>query len=122
VDDEADLLEVAEAYLTGLGYRVVTASNGRQALNLLERNPSIDVLFSDVVMPGGMNGFELAEEAVARYGQLKVLLTSGFTNRAMARNGQARFNANLLIKPYNEADLALRLRSILDGEIQGPGG
>jgi len=121
VDDEADLLEVAEAYLTGLGYRVVTASNGRQALNLLERNPSIDFLFSDVVMPGGMNGFELAEEAVARYGQLKVLLTSGFTNRAMARNGQARFNANLLIKPYNEADLALRLRSILDGEIQDPG-
>ncbi len=71
-------------------------------------------MFSDVVMPGGINGFELAEQAVVLLPELKVLLTSGYTEKAVIHNGQARFSANMLSKPYNLAELAQRVRDSLD--------
>lgn len=114
VDDEEGLLEIAQIYLGTLGYTTLSATNGHDALALLQNDASIDLLFSDVVMPGGINGYELAEQAVKLHPKLKILLTSGFTGKAMARNGQARFSAHLLNKPYNEADLALYLRATLD--------
>ena len=114
VDDEADLLELARELLEGLGYRVLTASDGRQALELLNREPAIDLLFSDVVMPGGINGYELAEQATANRPDLKVLLTSGYTSKSLAHNGQSRFNANLLSKPCTQAELAKRVRTMLE--------
>ncbi|MCP4042770.1 MAG: PAS domain-containing protein [Gammaproteobacteria bacterium] len=115
VDDEDGLLEVAQSSLQALDYRVLSATNGRQALAKLAEEPTIDLLFSDVVMPGGMNGYELAERATAKHPKLKVLLTSGYTEKTLANNGQARFTANLLIKPYNQAELALQVRALLDG-------
>ena len=114
VDDEPGLLELAEDLLLSLGYRVLTASNGQQALERLVEEPDIVLLFSDVVMPGGINGYELAEKAASKKPGLKVLLTSGYTKKAIAQNGQARFDANLLGKPYTQSDLALRVRSLLD--------
>lgn len=114
VDDEEDLLELVKTFLEELGYTIVTANNGQQALELLTDNPSIDLLFSDVVMPGGMNGYALAEQAKIIVPELKVLLTSGFTSKAVTRNGQAHFKANLLSKPYRQADLATRVRLVLD--------
>ncbi|MES0326551.1 MAG: ATP-binding protein [Gammaproteobacteria bacterium] len=114
VDDEALLLELTRESLEALGYRVLTASDGWQALARLDEEPSIDLLFSDVVMPGGINGYELAEQATTNRPELKVLLTSGYTEKVMAHNGYARFNENLLSKPYNRADLAERVRAILD--------
>lgn len=114
VDDEEGLLELAETTLQELGYSIITASSGRQALERLEQSQNIGLLFSDVVMPGGMNGYELAERATASHPQIKVLLTSGFTSKTVARNGQARFQADLLPKPYTPADLAICVRRKLD--------
>ncbi|HEC17085.1 MAG TPA: PAS domain-containing sensor histidine kinase [Sedimenticola sp.] len=116
VDDEADLLQLADQYLTGLGYHTRLAGTAAQALDILAEDDSIDLLFSDVVMPGGMNGYELAQEATRRRPGLKVLLTSGFTSKTIASNGLARFSAHLLGKPYRKADLAQRIRLVLDEE------
>jgi signal transduction histidine kinase len=114
VDDEISLLQMVEETLRAQGYTVLTATNGKQALEILAAEPVIDMLFSDVVMPGGINGYELAEQAVASRPQLKVLLTSGYTEMAVARNGQARFNATLLNKPYTLMNLTQRVRQMLD--------
>ncbi|HHO59162.1 MAG TPA: response regulator, partial [Thiotrichales bacterium] len=114
VDDETDLLDLAEQYLAELGYRTCRAENGTEALSVLAANKNIDLLFSDVVMPGGMNGYELANQATKQQAGLKVLLTSGFTSKTIAHNGLARFSAHLLSKPYRMADLAKRIRLVLD--------
>ncbi len=113
VDDEKELLELAEANLQELGYTVYTAVNGQQALDLLNENRQIDLL-NDVVMPDGMNGYELAERATEKQPDLKVLLTSVFTSKAVAVNGQASFSTNLLSKPYTLTSLARRIRYVLD--------
>ncbi len=106
VDDEEQLLELSESCLHELGYRVLTAANGAQALEHLAREPDIALLFSDVVMPGGMNGYELAERAKARRPDLKVLLTSGYAE-------EKGHSGDLLRKPYSQAELARRLRALL---------
>jgi len=123
VDDEIDLLQLADQYLKSLGYRTQHAENAAQALEILKADDNIDLLFSDVVMPGGMNGYELAQQAtqLARplnRPELKVLLTSGFTAKTMAHNGLARFSAHLLDKPYRKHDLAQRVRLILDEKYE----
>jgi DNA-binding NtrC family response regulator len=114
VDDEVDLLRLANQYLQSLGYRTLTANNAHAAIELLKEDLSVDLLFTDVVMPGDMNGYQLAEAAVKLSPTLKVLLTSGFTANTIAVNGQARFNSNLLHKPYRKSDLATHVRSVLD--------
>jgi PAS domain S-box-containing protein len=119
VDDEPALLELVEEMLQQLGYKVLTASNGKQALQKLADDPDIDLLFTDVVMPGGINGYELAEQAVASYPDIKVLLTSGYTEMAGTRNGQERFNAHLISKPYTRAELTNRIRERLNDTQNG---
>jgi len=114
VDDEPGLVELVEETLSRQGYRVITASDGMQALTKFEEEPCVDLLFSDVVMPGGLNGFELAEKLTALQPSLKVLLTSGYTERAIARNGQSRFRMNLLNKPYTQVSLSMKIRALLD--------
>ncbi len=119
VDDEEELLELAEDSLHSLGYRVLTARNGKQALDQLAENSDIALLFSDVVMPGGISGYDLAEQATATRPDLKVLLTSGYTGKATAHNNQMRFDANLLSKPYTQSELGQQLRLLL-GESKLP--
>jgi len=119
LDDEEGLLKVATAYLEDLGYRVQTAGSPKQALQMLQEHDQIDLLFSDVVMPGGIDGYGLANEALKSCPDLKVLLTSGFTSkRENAINGDvamfARLSENLLNKPYNQSELAVAVRSALD--------
>ncbi len=116
VDDEADLLQLADLYLRDLGYRTRLAENAAQALQILAEEGPFDLLFSDVVMPGGMNGYELAEQAVQQHPALKVLLTSGFTSKTIAHNGLSRFSTHLLGKPYRKIDLAQRIRTVLGEE------
>lgn len=118
VDDEIDLLELAEKFFSELGYQTRIAENGMQALEILKSDSTIDLLFSDVVMPGGINGYELAQQATLLRPDLKVLLTSGFTSKTIVEKGQERFCAHMLNKPYRKADLAQRLRLVLDEVVE----
>lgn len=118
VDDEIDLLELAEQFFTELGYKTTVAENGAQALELLKEDQDIALLFSDVVMPGGINGYDLAQQATELKPELKVLLTSGYTSRTMVKNGQEKFKSQLISKPYRKSDLAQRVRLILDGKVE----
>lgn len=119
VDDEADFIDIATLNLRNLGYTVVNAPDGDAALAQLAANPAIGLLFSDVVMPGGKDGYHLAVEAHKLYPALKILLTSGFTQRReQVANGDGEFISQLagrlLSKPYNRADLAMEIRRTLD--------
>ncbi len=112
VDDEEALLELAEESLLDLGYRVLTAGNGQQALDVLTREANIDLMISDVIMPGGINGYELAERVTADHPELKVLLASGYTEKVTTSENHKRFSANLLAKPYSQVELAQKVRQI----------
>lgn len=114
VDDEADLLQLACQYLSELGYHVYPAENAAKALETMSEKTNIDMLFSDVVMPGGTNGYQLAQQATQQRPELKVLLTSGFTSNTITQNGQATFTDQLLNKPYRKAELAQWVRRVLD--------
>ncbi|MFZ5609671.1 MAG: PAS domain S-box protein [Pseudomonadota bacterium] len=101
------------AQLKGLGYRVVSASNGREALAALNETADFDLLFTDVVMPGGINGRQLAKEAKALRPHLKVLFTSGYTENAIVHHGRLDRDVHLLNKPYRRKDLAAKIRLVL---------
>jgi PAS domain S-box-containing protein len=112
VEDNEDLLQATSEMLTTFGYRVLCARNGAEAIRILESGQEIDLLFSDVVMPHGMNGVELAREARQRNKNIKVLLTSGCAGNVMERH-RAVGEFPILDKPFRLGDLARRLRSIL---------
>jgi len=114
VDDEPDLLQLASQYLIELNYTTYTCENGIKALEILKNNESINLLFSDVVMPCGINGYELATQALKIRPGLKVLLTSGFTSKKMMQTTETLCTANLLSKPYRKPELAQRIRMALD--------
>ncbi|MBV8473081.1 MAG: response regulator, partial [Hyphomicrobiales bacterium] len=111
VEDDARVRRVTTARLRSLGYNVIEADNGTAALTLLAAHPSIALVFTDVVMPGDMNGDELAEAALAARPNLKVLFTSGYAEPAVARQGLGA--GAWLKKPYTAAELAEKLREIL---------
>ncbi len=120
VDDEDHLVDIVNSILEKIGYRTLFAKDGKQALELLNENTDIDLLFSDIVMPGGMDGYQLATQAMENRPNLRVLLTSGFTKKQEElRNADnaiyAELTANLLTKPYNQTELATAVRRILDG-------
>ncbi|GJE15898.1 Sensor histidine kinase RcsC [Methylobacterium marchantiae] len=112
VEDEPAVLDMAVDSLTDLGYRTVTACHAAAALDRLESEERIDILFSDVVMPGGMNGVQLAVEARRRRPALRVLLTSGYTCNALGEHGVPA-DQPLLSKPYLRQDLAEKLRLVM---------
>ena len=116
VEDDTEVLDVAVESLHRIGYDVITAPNGPEALAILRREPAIDILFSDVVMPGGMNGIELARTASRLRPQLRVLLVSGYPTPGLptsqARGGGLEFA--FLNKPYRSAELAAALRALQD--------
>lgn len=113
VDDEEALLELAAEYLNSQGYKVLTASRGAQALDILANNNNVSLLFSDIMMPGGINGYQLAERACEVNPDIKVLLTSGYAEQKNFTESQDRFNDNLLSKPYNQNELLLRVSGML---------
>ena len=113
VEDNEGLRRVVVRQLTDLGYRVIEAPEGVAALRTLE-SEKVDLLFTDVVMPGGWNGYTLAKHALERWPALKVLLTSGFPETRLGTDSQASGNMRLLTKPYRRDDLAGAVREILD--------
>jgi CheY-like chemotaxis protein len=112
VEDNEDLLEATSAMLTTFGYQVLCARNGAEAIEILENGEKFELLFSDVVMPHGMNGIELARQARQRNNGMKVLLTSGYAGDVLERY-QAVDEFPIIDKPFRLSDLAWRLRSIL---------
>jgi PAS domain S-box-containing protein len=117
VEDDQGMRELALRHLQTLGYRTLVASDGDGALDIIRRGTEIDLLFTDIVMPGGMDGQKLAESARRLRPGLSVLFTSGFVPAASARESQGDqgIGAKLLRKPYRRAELAWRVRAALDG-------
>ncbi len=111
VEDDPDVLQLAVETLRSLDYRVLTAGDGPSALEVLERLGAIDFLFSDIVMPHGMNGVELARKAVRLRPALRVVLASGYTNSTHAPGYDAD-NFAFITKPYRGSDLVRTFRSL----------
>jgi signal transduction histidine kinase/CheY-like chemotaxis protein len=114
VEDDSAVLALATDVLLDLGYRVVTASDAAGALEILRRGEPIDLIFTDVVMPGGKSGIQLAAEARALRPDIKVLLTSGYPGEALARHQPHAADFPIIAKPFRQAELAERLRQVLD--------
>jgi signal transduction histidine kinase len=116
VEDNNDLRTVTVKNLLDLGYRTLEAETARVALTVLASHPEINLLFTDIIMPGGMTGTELAREARRLYPTLKILLTSGYTARAAANGFHDIGGLELLNKPFRKQDLAQKLRMLLEGD------
>ncbi len=112
VEDNEGMRAVTAKQLTGLGYRVLEADSGATALKTLDGNAEIALLFSDIMMPGGMTGYDLAREARRRRPNLPILLTTGYSSEAAAE-GPKIDKLQLLMKPYRMNDLEDRLRQVL---------
>jgi CheY-like chemotaxis protein len=113
-EDDPFVRSYAITCLQSLGYSVVMAANGTEALEKLTAGVKVDLLFTDIVMPGSINGWELAERAQALRPGLKVLFTSGYALETLIERGRMHSEAAVLNKPYRKAELARRLRDILD--------
>lgn len=114
VEDDAPLRRVVVRQLTELGYRVLEASNAAAAIDVMEHE-NIDLLFSDIVMPGGINGVELAGQVQQRWPKIRTVLTSGFPETSLdASNRSLAPGTRLLTKPYRKVDLAAAVRAALD--------
>ncbi|MBT1514372.1 CHASE3 domain-containing protein [Bradyrhizobium sp. SRL28] len=115
VEDDALVRNFVTAQLQSLGYRTVGAANGPAALNLIEGGQAFDLLFTDVIMPGGMSGRELAEKVLKLRPGIKVLYTSGYTDNAIVHQGRLDPGVLLLTKPYRKSQLANMIRRALTG-------
>jgi len=122
VEDDPAVRLFAVNALRGLGYEPIAAADAASALDILETTLNIDLLFTDIVMPGAMDGVKLAIEAQRRYPNLPVLYTSGYTEHALIGDGHQVAGADVLAKPYRKADLGRKLRLLLgpreDGEAE----
>ncbi len=113
VEDDALVREYVVTHVSRFGYRTMAAGNAAEALAIIDGPERIDLLFTDVIMPGGMNGRQLATEALRRRPGLKVLYTSGYTENAIVHHGRLDAGVLLLPKPYLSSDLARRIRTAL---------
>ncbi|TQF43511.1 ATPase [Bradyrhizobium sp. UNPF46] len=121
VEDDHDVRQYVTVQLEGLGYKVIPAANATEALAIAAEGRPFDLLFTDIVMAGGMNGRELAEQMVAARPSLRVLFTSGYAYDSLHAQGRATMGAPLLRKPYRKAELARMLRRCLDTAVDSAG-
>jgi DNA-binding NtrC family response regulator len=112
-EDDEYVRESVVAMLSDLGYRVIKAKNAHSALVIIESGMPIDLLFTDVIMPGPLRSTELASKARERIPGLAVLFTSGYTENAMSTGGRLDPNVELLAKPYTRETLARKVRHVL---------
>jgi signal transduction histidine kinase/CheY-like chemotaxis protein len=113
VEDDALVREYVVTQVSRFGYHALTARNATEALAIIDGDERIDLLFTDVIIPGGMNGRQLATEALKRRPGLKVLYTSGYTENAIVHHGRLDAGVLLLPKPYLSSDLARMIRAAL---------
>jgi CheY-like chemotaxis protein len=115
VEDQEAVRAVACGFLMDFGYDVVEAEDGFQALSKLQEDPEIDLMFSDIVMPGGMNGFDLAQAASGMRPDLKIVHTSGYPKGAMVHQDEPRFRQGFIImKPYRREELQKIIRDAFE--------
>jgi CheY-like chemotaxis protein len=100
--------------LRELGYRVLEAANGVAALEIVQTHPEIYLLFTDVGLPGGMNGRQLADEAIRRRPDIKVLFTTGYARNAIVHHGRLDPGVEVIFKPFTYSDLAGKLRKAFE--------
>jgi len=120
VEDDASVRGYVIIQLESLGYKTIAASNAAEALAIVEAGTKFDLLFTDIVMPGKMNGQELAERIAVQRPSLRVLFTSGYTDNTIVRHGRLVPDVRLLTKPYRRAELARMLRLSLDAPLAIP--
>jgi PAS domain S-box-containing protein len=116
LEDDDDVRSHSVEILRELGYRVIEAHDGPTALRLLDQQPRLDLLFTDVVLPGGMTGAQVAAQAKAMRPSLKVLFTTGYARNAIIHHGRLDKGVQLITKPFGYNDLAAKVRDVLDGE------
>ncbi|MBW7966562.1 ATP-binding protein [Bradyrhizobium sp. BR 10261] len=121
VEDDRDVRRYVTVQLESLGYKVVPAANATEALAIAASGTPFDLLFTDIVMAGGINGRELADRMVAARPSLRVLFTSGYAHDSQHAPGSATTGAPLLAKPYRKAELARMLRRSLDTAVDAAG-
>jgi signal transduction histidine kinase len=113
VEDDHLVRALVVGQIKSLGYVALTAANAAEALNVIDSPREIDLLFTDMIMPGAMNGRQLAEKALQRRESLKILFTSGYSEGAIVHHGRLDAGVLLLAKPYHKSDLARMIRTAL---------
>jgi len=116
VEDNELLLASVATMLRDQGYRVLTATDAATALKLLESEPDIKLLFTDVVLPRGVNGRQLADEAQRRSPTLLVLFTTGYTRNAIIHQGRLDRGVEFIVKPFTYAALLTKIQQVLAEE------
>jgi len=114
VEDDALVRRYVITQIESLGYRTLEASRASEALEIIDGPNHIDLLFTDVIMPGSMNGRQLVDEALVRRPGLKTLFTSGYTENAIVHHGRLDTGVLLLVKPYRKSDLARMIRMAIE--------
>ncbi len=115
VEDREEVADLARMFLEDHGYRTYVAHDARTALGIIDQGVGVDLLFSDMVMPGGMNGVLLAREARRRQPRIKVMLTTGYSEASMERDSAGGSEFEVLAKPYSRQELLRRIRMAIDG-------
>jgi CheY-like chemotaxis protein len=118
VEDDPLVRDFVVVQLRSLGYKTIAAADGLEALAHVKRGADFDLLFTDVILPGGMNGRELSDEIMKRRPGTKLLYTSGYTDSAIIHHGRLDEGVLLLSKPYRKSQLAGMVRKAL-GDTSG---
>ncbi|MEO0918396.1 MAG: response regulator, partial [Pseudomonadota bacterium] len=119
VEDNPRVRKLSLARLAGLGFETAEASNGDAAYAMLNDGLKIDVLFSDLVMPGKLNGYDLAAKVAEHHPGVKVLLTSGYASDVISERMARGTHYEILHKPFRQSELVLRLQALLDDGSEG---
>jgi CheY-like chemotaxis protein len=113
VEDDPLVRKYVTTQIGSLGYSTLEAANAAEALDIIDQHTIIDLLFTDVIMPGSLNGRQLVDEAQKRRPSLKALFTSGYTENAIVHHGRLDAGVLLLAKPYRKPELARMIRVAL---------
>jgi CheY-like chemotaxis protein len=120
VEDQQEVRDVLEKALRALGYQVLSAADGNEALNILDSDRHIDLMVSDIVMPGGISGTELAARARQRWPELAIVLATGFADALRTRSTELPDGVRVIAKPYRPAKIASAIRAALDSNALRP--
>jgi signal transduction histidine kinase/CheY-like chemotaxis protein len=115
VEDDPDVRDYTSEIVRELGYRVLAAEDGAAALRILDAHREVELLFTDVGLPGSMNGRKLADAAMRRRPRLKVLFTTGYARNAIVHQGRLDPGVEVILKPFTYSELAAKLRRVIDG-------